>query len=151
LIGWLLDTNVLSESRRPQPEARVVNWLGAAPRDRCFISILTLAEFDKGIETLPAGDPRRPSLQAFVSRVEAAFAGRILTLDDDAVRTWGRLSGRYRRDFGGQAPVVDAMIAAQARKHRLIVASRNSRDFTTLECQTFNPWTDDPANFPIQL
>ncbi|MBW8812480.1 MAG: type II toxin-antitoxin system VapC family toxin [Caulobacterales bacterium] len=149
--GWLLDTNVVSEPVRPNPDARVLAWLSALPNDRTFISILTIGEIGKGIEALRPDDGRRSKLSAFRGLLEARFVGRVLSLDDDVVRTWGAMTGRYRREFGGEAHAVDALLAATAERNRLYLATRNVRDVRALATPAFNPWTDDPAAFPIQL
>ena len=148
--GWLLDTNVISELGRKTPDPKVRAWLGELPSDRTFISILTLAEIDQGIAALKAADPRRPHYERFRTVAEADFVGRILPLDDEVVRLWGALSGRYRLDFGGRAPVVDTMLAATAQWRRLHLATRNIKDVRALSVSAFSPWTDDPADFPIQ-
>ena len=149
--GWLLDTNVLSELARPRPEPRVIDWLSSLPADRSFVSVLTLAEIDQGIEALPANDGRQERYQRFRSHVEAQFTGRILSLDDETVRAWGALSGQYRRTFGGKAPVIDALLAATAQRRRLHVATRNVSDMRRLGGSAFDPWVDDPTQYPLQL
>jgi hypothetical protein len=151
LRGWLLDTNVVSELVRPRPEIRVLDWLDSIPKDRAFISILTLAEIDQGVEALPAGDQWRLRYQRFRDHTEAQFAGRILPLDDETVRFWGSISGQYRRSFGGQTPVVDTMLAATASRRRLHVASRNVTDLRRLGSSVFDPWSDNSADFPLEL
>jgi predicted nucleic acid-binding protein len=148
--GWLLDTNVLSELVRPKPEPMVINWLRTTAPERTFVSILTLGEIDQGIASLKLNDGRRDRYDRFRTRVEADFAGRILSLDDETVRLWGALSGRYRLDLGGKAPVIDAMLAAMAQRFRLHVATRNVQDIRRLGASAFNPWSDDPAHYPLQ-
>ncbi len=148
--GWLLDTNVVSELTRPRPEAKVVDWLRTLPRERTFVSILTLGQIDQGLAGLKPADPRRELYTRFRSRLEADFTGRILSLDDAIIREWGEISGRYRLDFGGKAQVIDAMFAAMARRSRLHLATRNVKDVRRLGASAFNPWIDNPADFPIQ-
>ncbi|WP_337186993.1 hypothetical protein [Phenylobacterium sp.] len=106
--GWLLDINVVSEPMRARPDARVLDWLRAAPPSRTYLSVLTLAEIDQGIELLALQDPRRDRVIRYRDEVGAWFSGRILPLDNEAVRLWGRMAGRYRKAFGGKAPAVDA-------------------------------------------
>ena len=148
--GWLLDTNVISEPVRKAPDAKVTAWLRDLPPERTYISVLTLGELDQGIAALKATDPRRVNFERFRASIEADFAGRILPVEDEVVRLWGALSGRYRLDFGGKAPVIDAMLAATAQHRRLHLATRNIRDVRALSVSAFNPWTDDPSTFPIQ-
>lgn len=149
--GWLLDTNVVSELARPRPNDGVITWLAGLPEDRAFISILALAEIDQGIEALAPTDPRRETYQRFRSRIEAQFSGRVLPLDDETVRLWGKLSGQYRRALGGKAPVVDAMLVATAQRRRLHLATRNVDDVRALGWSVFDPWQDDPVGFPLQV
>ena len=148
--GWLLDTNVVSELARPNPADRVLDWLRGLPPEQTFVSILTVAEIDQGIEALPAPDPRRSRYGIFRNRIEADFAGRILSLEDDPLRLWGVLSGRYRLATGGRAPVIDTMLLATAQHHRLHLATRNVRDVRLLGWSVFDPWNDNPADFPVQ-
>ncbi len=148
--GWLLDTNVVSEVQRRRPSEIVVAWLRQLPPDRTFISILTLGEIDQGIEILLGDDLGRGRLLRFRNRIEAQFAGRVLPLDDEAVRLWGVMSGRYRRALGGKAPAVDTMLVATAQRRRLYLATRNLSDTTPHGWPVFNPWTDNAANFPLQ-
>ena len=147
--GWLLDTNVISEPVRKMPDARVTAWLRGLPRERTYISILTLGEIDQGIAALKAADPRRAHFERFRASIEADFAGRILPLDDETVRLWGDMSGRYTLNLGGKAPVVDTLLAATAQMRRLHLATRNVKDIRALAVSAFNPWIDDPYAFPI--
>jgi predicted nucleic acid-binding protein len=149
--GWLLDTNVVSEMVRPRPEDRVIAWLRDIPEERAFISVLTLAEIDQGIETLPEADDRRERYRRFRSHLETQFSSRILDLDNETIRLWGSLSGRYRRAFGGKAPVIDAVLAATAQRRRLYLATRNVRDVRQFGGSAFDPWADHPADFPLQI
>lgn len=147
--GWLLDTNVVSELARPKAEARVIDWLRTLPVDRTFISILTVAEIGQGIQALKPADPRRQVYARFRDRVEADFAGRILPVSDDVVRLWGDISGRYRAQFGGRAPVVDALLTATAHSYRLHLATRNLQDVIRLGASAFSPWDGEPTQFPL--
>lgn len=148
--GWLLDTNVVSEPQRRRPSEIVLAWLQKLPPDRTFISILMLGEIYQGIEILPGDDLGRGRLLRFRNRIEAQFAGRVLPLDDETVRLWGVMSGRYRRALGGKAPAIDTMLVATAQRRRLYLATRNLSDASPHGWPVFNPWTDDTADFPLQ-
>ena len=147
--GWLLDTNVISELVRPRPDTRVLRWVRGLAEDRTYLSVLALAELDQGVEALPPTDGRRDRYQRFRARIEAEFDGRILGLDNEVVRLWGVLSGRHRRETGGRAPVIDTLLVATAQRHRLYLATRNLADVQRLGWPCFDPWTGDPADFPI--
>lgn len=111
---------------------------------------MQLAEIDQGVEALPAGDGRREKYIRFRNRLEAEFAGRILGLENETVRLRGSLSGRYRRETGGKAQVVGGLMAASAQRREFYLATRNVRDVAQLGAVTFNPWVDDPLDFPLQ-
>lgn len=148
--GWLLDTNVIAELSRRNAEPRVAAWASAQPEDALFISVLTLAEYDKGIAALPDNLPERARFAAAAAALEARFRGRILSVGDRVVRRWGVVSGTVKRRIGHPPPVIDTLLAASAIEHRLYLATRNTRDVEHSGAVAFNPWTDDPARFPLE-
>ena len=150
MIGWLLDTNVVAELARPGCDAKVAAWARRAPEERLFISVLTLAEYDHGVEKLAPGAGARPRLAAAVAALEARFQGRVLSLDDANVRLWGRISGRVAREAGRPPTVIDTLLAAQAIEHDLYLATRNVRDVRDSGATLFDPWRDDPAGFGVE-
>jgi toxin FitB len=85
VTGWLLDTNVISEMSATQPDARVEKWIRFQPEQKLFLSILTIAEYHKGIEHLPPGDRRRPDLHTAVAALEARFSGRVLSVSNTII------------------------------------------------------------------
>ena len=87
--GWLLDTNVISEVGGAKPDRRVEKWISSQPEHLLFLSILTIAEYQKGIHHLPPGDKLRPRLQQSVIALEARFSGRILSVSDQIALRWG--------------------------------------------------------------
>ena len=97
--GWLLDTNVISAVSGPQPEPRVATWFKAQPEHTLFLSILTLAEYQKGIEHLPPGHSMRSRHRQTLIRLEARFVGRILSLSNAIVLRWGSISGEVNFSF----------------------------------------------------
>ena len=141
--GWLLDTNVIAELASARPAARVAAWAGARPEDRLYISVVTLAEYDKGIENMAAGQPARRRIERAVAALEARFAGRVLSLDDATVRRWGRISGRVKRETGRAPPVVDTLLAAQAIERDLCLVTRNVKDVRHAGARVFDPWHDE--------
>jgi predicted nucleic acid-binding protein len=149
VIGWLLDTHVVGALASPTGAPTVRAWAAAQEEERLFLSVLTLAEIEKGIEQLPPGDPARSRHAGTLAAIEARFAGRILPIGDDAVRDWGRISGRVKRETGAAPPVIDTLIAATAIAHDLYFATRNTRDVALSGAALFNPWADDPARFPL--
>lgn len=134
---------------RPNGSPRVVAWADSQDERRLCISVLSLAEYDKGIANLAVDAPARRRLQASVAAVEARFSGRVLSLSDNVVRTWGHISGTVRRETGVSPPVIDTMLAATALVHDLCLVTRNVRDVIGSGAVIFNPWEDDPAAFAL--
>jgi toxin FitB len=137
-MSYLIDTNVLSELRRKQPEPVVVRWFSQRPVGTLFVSVLTLGEIRKGIENL-ADQPRRLSLLDWLeTELPAFFSGRILTVDAPVADRWGRLVAQAGRPL----PAIDSLLAATAAHHGFILVTRNLRDMSDLGVQIVNPWLD---------
>ncbi|MGQ0663232.1 MAG: type II toxin-antitoxin system VapC family toxin [Pseudomonadota bacterium] len=149
MIGWLLDTNVTSELANPGCDLNVAAWARAQAEDRLFISILSLGEYDKGVNNRPIGSPARRRMEAAVGALEARFAGRIVSLDDATVRRWGRMSGTLQQATGKAPPVVDTLLAATAIENDFYLVTRNVKDVRDSGAAIFNPWNDDPAGFVL--
>jgi predicted nucleic acid-binding protein len=149
LIGWLLDTHVLSALVTPNGARSVKTWATDQDENRMFISILSLGEFDKGIYNLDPGLPDRTRYAAARDALEGRFAGRILSLDDAIVRRWGQISGTVKRETKQTPPVIDTFLAATALEHELFLVTRNTKDVRQSGAAIFNPWEDDPADFPL--
>jgi len=150
VIGWLLDTNVLSELIRSGCDANVGKWAREQPEDRLFMSVLSLAEYEQGIAKLPPAAPARARLTELMNATESRFSGRVLGLSDAAVRRWGQIGGTMWRLTGQPPEVVDTLLAATAVEHDLYLVTRNVRDVRNSGAAVFNPWSDDPAGFPLR-
>lgn len=150
MIGWLLDTNVVAELGSERGSPRVMGWAAQVPEARTFISVLTLGEYERGLASLPLESGYRGQLRSFVEGVEQRFAGRILSLADNVVRRWGRMSGELMRSARRDPPVIDTLLAATAIEHDLYLVTRNVRDVAGTGAAVFNPWDDDPALFPLK-
>jgi len=149
LIGWLLDTNVIAEIISAGGSARVKAWATGQDEATLHISILTIAEYDKGIANLPDSDPRRPLYMTTRDSLVARFGVRLLPVSNAIVRRWGTVSGTVRRDTGHPPPVIDTLLAATALDHDLYLVTRNMRDVRQSGAAVFNPWEDDAYAFPI--
>lgn len=147
--GWLLDTNVIAEISRTRPDPNVEKWIKSQPEYLLFLSILTIGEYHKGIEHLPSGDKRRATIRRGVVALERRFSGRVLSLADKIVVRWGAISGEVKRQIGHSPSVIDTMLAATAIEHNLYLATRNVIDVQLSGAVVFNPWKDDPAQFPL--
>jgi predicted nucleic acid-binding protein len=151
LKGWLLDTNIIAEVSGAKPDSRVLKWISLQDEAVLFLSILTLAEYDKGIHHLPETDLRRPRLEADILALEARFKGRILPLTHAIVRRWGRTSGEIKRVTGDSPNVIDTLLACTAIENKLYFVTRNTQDVLHSGAVLFNPWKDDISAYPLDF
>lgn len=144
MTGWLLDTNILSELRRPKPEAKVVGFIAAQPLDHLFVSAVTLAEIRFGIELV--GDVgRRAELGDWLThRIRPMFDRRILPISEDVMFKW-RLLVEDGRKAGHTFSQPDLIIAATALHHGMTIVSRDVSDFEKARAPVFNPWKDESS------
>ncbi|HKD14443.1 MAG TPA: type II toxin-antitoxin system VapC family toxin [Candidatus Angelobacter sp.] len=143
-MSFLLDTNVISEPMKPQPEPNVLRWLADVDEDRVFISVITLAELRSGVERLAAG-ARRTRLETWLlDELPLRFEGRILTIDASVADTCGRVVARCHA-LGRPIEAMDAFIAATAEVYRLTLVTRDASHFQTALKSVLNPWTQPPA------
>jgi len=136
-LSYLLDTNVLSELRRKNPDAGLVEWFTHRPASTLFLSVLTLGELRKGIEKI--FDPIRSAALTdwLETDLPSFFTGRILAIDSEVADTWGRITANYQRPL----PAIHSLLGATAAKHGLSMVTRNARDFEGLGIEVINPWT----------
>jgi toxin FitB len=139
--GWLLDTNVVSELRKPRPHSRIIDFIDMQPGATLFVTDVTLAEIRYGIETL--GDAsRRADLHRWLERnLRPLFAGRVLTITEDVIVRWKTLvvEGRKRGRTFSQP---DLFIGAIAALEDLVVVTRDTREFVEAVIPAFDPWTN---------
>lgn len=139
MIGFLLDTNCISELVRPKPDPRVLEWMEAADEGLLYLSVLTLGEIRKGVAGLAQGK-RRTHLETWLEvDLQARFSGRIVPIDLAIADRWGLLAAEAKRK-GKPIAVIDGLLAATALQHNLTVVSRNANDFTNAQIQVLNPW-----------
>jgi len=138
-MAWLLDTNILSELRRPRPEPKVVAFVGSHPLEELYISIVTLAEIRYGIEVV-ADANRRSELERWLTHtVRPMFVERVLPITEDILLQW-RLLVEEGRKTGHTFPQPDLMIAATALCHGLTILTRNHSDYDKARVPVVNPW-----------
>lgn len=136
-MKYLLDTNVISELVKREPNIRVIRWIEACDEYALFLSVITFGELQKGITKLNDRD-RIGRLQNWVNQdLTKRFEGRILPVDVEVMFTWGRMQGVSE---GVSLPVMDSLIAATAIRHKLTVATRNVRDLERCQVAVYNPW-----------
>jgi hypothetical protein len=136
---YLLDTNVLSEPARPDPDRSVVEWLRDRGPSELAISVLVLGEIAKGVALMQPGK-RKEALRSWLAHdLTERFRGRLLPVDDRVAVEWGRLSAEGRR-IGRPLPVVDGLMLATASAYDLTLATRNVRDCADRGVPVFDPW-----------
>lgn len=141
-MNFLLDTNLVSEWAKPQPNPGVVRWLAEADEDRLWMSVVTLAELRHGVERLGAG-ARRKRLEAWIDgELQERFEKRILAVDEKVADYWGRLIARSET-VGRPMHVMDGFLAATAEVYGLTIVTRNLGDFEITGCPKLSPWTDE--------
>lgn len=139
MTRFLLDTCVVSEFTRRQANAGLIDWLATEDESAMFLSEVTLGELEKGLHKLPPG-MRRTRLRSFVEReIVARFGERIVSVDANVWRRWGRWCGEAERR-GRPLPVIDSLLAATASVHELAIVTRNERDFGGFGVRVVNPW-----------
>ncbi len=141
MTGWLLDTNILSELRKPKPEPKVLTFIAGQPIDLLYVSTVMLAEIRFGIEMVPEAN-RRSELHGWLTHtVRPMFDGRILPVSEDVMFKW-RLMVEAGRKSGHTFSQPDLIIAATAQCHGLTVVSRDIRDYERARVPILNPWID---------
>jgi predicted nucleic acid-binding protein len=139
MSGFLLDTNIPSETVRVRPEPRVTEWIRHQANETLFLSAVTIGELRRGFVTLPESE-RRTRLERWLERdVMLWFDERILPVTKQIADRWGMIDGICQLR-GTPANTADGMIAATALEHGLTVVTRNVKDFTAFGVSLFNPW-----------
>lgn len=139
-MAFLLDTNVISETVRPKPHRQVLDWIAAQSAGDLFLASMTIGELMRGARKQKNADRRRKFERWIGGELVDQFEGRILAFDHAAALIWGEIMGDGDRT-GKMRPAADALIASVARRNRLTLATRNTKDFPGMEVKLFNPWT----------
>lgn len=134
-VGYLFDTNVLSEVNRRQPDVRVLAFVRGLSNEDAYISVLTIGELRRGAVLKRRTDADHADrLDAWIASIEADYGPRILPIDLPTARLWGGLAA------GRSRPLADTLIAATAMVHDLTLVTRNTRDFADTGVALVNPW-----------
>lgn len=140
-MTWLVDTNIISEVRKgPRCHPGVAAWWAAVEDRDLFLSVLTLGEIRRGIEGVRPRDPAKAAtLERWLRDVSEAFGARIIGVDLAVAEAWGRMS------VARSVPVIDALLAATAQAHDLVLVTRNTADVSGLGVRTLNPFDEAQA------
>jgi predicted nucleic acid-binding protein len=134
MIGYLLDTNVISELRKTKPHGGVVTWISELREEQLYLSAVTMGELQAGVERVRQNDSSKArEIEGWMDQL--AESSQVLPMDTECFREWGRLMEGKPDEL-----MEDAMIAATARVHDLIVATRNERHFKRLDVRVLNPF-----------
>jgi predicted nucleic acid-binding protein len=135
VVSFLLDTNVLSEARRPRGDANVKAWLASAPADHLYLSVLVVGEIRGGIERLRRRDPvQADAYEEWLATLRRDYADRLLPVTTEVADEWGRMN------VPDPVPVVDGLMAATAKAKGLTLVTRNTADLERSGVRLLNPF-----------
>lgn len=137
-MNYLLDTCVLAEFTKKQPEQKVLDWLDNQLEPSLFLSVVTIGEIQKGISALP-NSKRKAELEKWLKTLIYRYDGRIISLSIDEMITWGELNGKLAKK-GFVFPFLDSLIAAAAITHKMTLVTRNESDFKNTGVKILNIW-----------
>jgi hypothetical protein len=143
VTGWLLDTNILSELRRPRPEGKVLAFVAAQPLELLYVSAVSFAEIRFGIERVTDAGRRSELNDWLAHKVRPMFEQRVLAISEDVMFKW-RLLVEDGRKAGHTFSQPDLIIAATALHHGMTVVSRDVADYQRARALVHNPWSDPP-------
>ncbi len=136
-MTYLLDTNVISEIRKAEPDRNVMAWFAQAQSDQLHLSVLTIGEIRRGIERLRRRDDQQASVfDAWVQTLRRDFADRLLPISVEIADIWGTLG------VPDPIPAIDGLVAATALAHNLILVTRNTSDLTRTGARLLNPFEE---------
>lgn len=135
-MNYLLDTNVLSEARRPQGDEGVRAWISSVSADDLYLSVLVIGEVRRGIERLARRDPDQAGVyEAWLATVSRDYADRIVPVDAEAADEWGRMS------VPDPVPIVDGLMAATAKVRGMTFVTRNTADVERTGVALLDPFS----------
>jgi hypothetical protein len=145
VTGWLLDTNILSELRRPRPERKVVAFVAGQPLESLFVSTVTFAEIRFGIEMLKDSGKRLGLNDWLTQKIRPMFENRVLAVSEDVMFKW-RMLVEEGRKAGHTYSQPDLIIAATAQHHGLTIVSRDTAEYKRARVAVFDPWRDSTSD-----
>lgn len=144
-MSYLLDTCVISECVKKNPDVDVVSWMNAQSPDGLFLSAVSIAEIKKGIYKIKLSQPQKAVLlQNWLDAIELEFFQRILPLSSDVLEQWAYLSAQTEIQ-GNKVAVMDSLIAATSNHYSLTLVTRNTEDFKHCGLTLFNPFSNSSS------
>ena len=138
-MKYLLDTCVISEIIKRQPDSNVISWIQSQNEACLYLSVLTFGEIEKGIEKAP-DITKKKSLKLWLEDdLKKRFEGRIIPVDLDVSIKWGAIQGAAELS-GKPMPAIDGLIAVSGLVHNCVVVTRNTTDMAQSSVELFNPW-----------
>lgn len=137
-MSWLIDTNIISESTKKRPNAKVAAWLDAQDAQSLHLSVLTVGELHKGFHKLADARKRADLLEWFDRMLREEFQGAVLPITAEVAERWGKMTAESELR-GEPLPVIDALIAATAIVHGLTVVTLNEEDMKRRGAKVLNP------------
>lgn len=135
-MSYLLDTNVVSEVRKPQANPHVRAWFASVPGESLYLSVLTVGEIRRGMEQLRRRDPAQAAVfEAWLASLRQHYADRLLPVTTEIAEEWGRLN------VPDPLPTVDGLLAATARVRGLVLVTRNTADLARTDVRVLDPFT----------
>lgn len=136
---FLLDTNIVSELRKPKPNAGLIEWVQQTPSECLFLSVITLGEIQKGIDLKKAKDPefKADRHEEWLFQLTRLYKDRILPIDSAVTQAWGKIMAINQRH------AIDGLIAATAIVHKLSIVTRNTQDFQSWTIELVNPFSEE--------
>jgi len=135
-MSYLIDTCALSELVAARPDKNVISWFESVPQESLYMSVLSLGEIRNGVEKLSRGRRHSQILSWLEHDLPRWFEDRMLPINNQVANEWGRLQSKVERTL----PAIDSLIAATALFHRLVLVTRNVKDFDLPDVDVLNPW-----------
>lgn len=135
-MNYLLDTNIISETIKTKPNTDVIAWLNTVPASSLYISVISLGEIRKGVESLNSSSKKSKITHWLEFDLPQWFDDRILSIDARVCHRWGCLLAHTKQTL----PAIDSLLAALALQYKLTLVTRNHKDFRVADLQVINPW-----------